>query len=113
MTSFSINSERVSELAGEMYIAIARSVGLPEPAMRAVERFYRDPGVNLLEWDVDTFGPAMRHFIWGLACTLQIIEESPDAPDAPEDLVSDATEMLTMLSAYLDGVIDTTEALSA
>lgn len=107
--TLSINSERISEIAGEMFIAIARKAGVPEPAMVAVEQFYRDRRVNTLEWDMETFAPAMQHFIWGLACMLPVIDDDLDAHMSVGD---EPAERLSLLSAYLDGVIDTTAVQS-
>jgi hypothetical protein len=48
--------DALTRVVGEIYLAIARAIGIQGKALTIVEQYYRDMDVVEIEWEVETLG---------------------------------------------------------
>lgn len=62
--------EAYSSIVSEIYIAVARAIGIRGRALAIVEKHYRDGDVLSKEWEHASFASVLYHFMSGLVCSL-------------------------------------------
>jgi hypothetical protein len=71
--------EAWSPIISEIYIAIARAIGIRGRALAIVEKHYRDGDVLSKEWEHASFASVLYHFMSGLVCSLYQLDGEANA----------------------------------
>src|SRR5690242_14829403 len=99
--------EQINTINFSILIAALEAICTDDDIVQPLVRHFADNDVLKIEWDIDSFAPALNHVAWNLACTIPIIFEGA-APEIQRKALKVAATF-ECLAAYLTGISRTAE----